>query len=788
MSSPPADRLGPMTLRDDYVPGLQAGTYRVAAQHSVTPEKQPLHYYRDRSFIVTGPRFHLGADDVHACFPPPSAAGDYKSILPHLVLRKRALPWERELIPREDDGERLLTPWLALLVLTHEDLTASGAGTGTVSVKDLQIGETEPATDKTVETVDSNGDKSSKQFKVLLPSPLDPEADDPGAKLQVLDLPAGLFVNLCPRVGAEADDLRLLAHVRQVETSRKVPLKMAADGEFSVMLAGRFPQDGSNAVHLVSLEGWLDLLQGHRAHGADDLVRLVSLYSWSFVNSEAGSHTFGELMQELNVGAFGLDAPANKPAQDPVVRAFAQGNVPVDYQPRHSDAGFAWYRGPFSPVRVDSLSGTAAPFDHADAALVVDPETGILDVSYACAWQLGRLLALASPAFGRDLLLLRQEYAKYSWLAGAVEQLIKDKQKAVEDERHDEHADPEEPKPIQPKHYADAAAAIYLVEWLARLVLLYPVPFHYLVADDRLLPTESLRFFHVDGNWMEALVEGALSIGVHCSLDREAHATQRSEICAAVSRMVRQYRKWLREYHHWEKRHEWQDDTTVQPSTDFLSEPKSGFLLRSRLVHGWPGVEIEVYGTPPAGGAEKRLEPLRWDDLGAGTLLCLVEGTITRVVFREPRENLRFGVDDEDAVVLRYLGGKKPDGDTSTLANPETWSFAETLDGGELLIAQAGGTQAGVKFDDRKQHPEVAHLDEQPKERKLYGVERNLMRQKPAPGVLDAVALAKILAGIDKPPEMPSENYPEYSPAAFALQLTRSPEDQTIEWRLVTDG
>src|SRR5258708_35921884 len=49
--------------------------------------------------------------------------------------------------------------------------------------------------------------------------------------------------------------------------------------------------------------------------------------------------------------------------------------------------------------------------------------------------------------------------------------------------------------------------------WLGRLTLLYGVPFQYLVPDERMRAAESLRFFYVDPLWMEALLDGALSIG-----------------------------------------------------------------------------------------------------------------------------------------------------------------------------------------------------------------------------------------------------------------------------------
>ena len=48
----------------------------------------------------------------------------------------------------------------------------------------------------------------------------------------------------------------MLAHIRSVDTTNKIPLEMVADGEFAVLVANRFPPPGANTIHLVSLEGW----------------------------------------------------------------------------------------------------------------------------------------------------------------------------------------------------------------------------------------------------------------------------------------------------------------------------------------------------------------------------------------------------------------------------------------------------------------------------------------------------------------------------------------------------
>jgi len=59
-----------------------------------------------------------------------------------------------------------------------------------------------------------------------------------------------------------------------------------------------------------------------------------------------------------------------------------------------------------------------------------------------------------------------------------------------------------------------------LRRFLAGLRLLHEVPFSYLVPDADLLPPESIRFFYIDRNWTDALVQGALSVGTITTTDR----------------------------------------------------------------------------------------------------------------------------------------------------------------------------------------------------------------------------------------------------------------------------
>ncbi|KAF8441173.1 hypothetical protein BGX38DRAFT_1144418 [Terfezia claveryi] len=62
--------------------------------------------------------------------------------------------------------------------------------------------------------------------------------------------------------------------------------------------------------------------------------------------------------------------------------------------------------------------------------------------------------------------------------------------------------------------------------FLCDLTYLINVPPHYLITDPSNLPAESLRFFYIDRNWLDALADGALSLANHidCEEDRVRRA------------------------------------------------------------------------------------------------------------------------------------------------------------------------------------------------------------------------------------------------------------------------
>ena len=104
--------------------------------------------------------------------------------------------------------------------------------------------------------------------------------------------------------------------------------------------------------------------------------------------------------------------------------------------------------------------------------------------------------------------------------------------------------------------------------------------------------------------------------------------------------------------------------------------PISGFVLRSRLVSGWPGLHVRAYATdtrpddrtiPDMDTSPDRVRLLRMERLAPAVLLVLFDGVPAVVHLEEPRSGIQFGVrldqqadPDKQTAVVTLRNVQKP--------------------------------------------------------------------------------------------------------------------------------
>jgi hypothetical protein len=556
-------------------PDLEAGTYNLTIEQQVESAGfiPSTTYPISRTFHVSGPCFQLQASDIQTVFPPDGSEGGHSLVLPHVVLSASTLPWVRS----ASTDERL--PWLGLLLFAGDE------------IPEPQI--------VTLGELASQGAK----FPVTDPEPGQILSD----KVSVIDVEWSMLEQILPQ---EAE-LSFLAHVRQSETEDENGEPLIVDT--SMVVGNRLPTAGQrNTVFLVSLEnryksGEFD----NQGAAPTDVVRLVMLKMWSFSATDSDQQ-FEVLLNQINLQPPTLRlAPIDNPGANTPAAAANQrlnsGFVPLPHQLRDSQNTVSWYHGPLLPG--SNSSTLSLPVDAADALLYYNPETGMLDASYAAAWELGRLLALQDRQFSVALDNYKMLYRQQSIQAEQLEQMPHLPMRGLAKQCHQKRASLDLPEPV--------------MGWLQDKRLLTGVPFNYLVADRDMLPAESLRFFQLDNTWVNCLLAGAFSIGT---------------------------------------------PNSIQPSLpEFDDDTVSGFLIRSAVVAGWPDLQVSAQGIPPGGQSGGQvLDLLRYVRLSENVLLCLFSGIVQSVQMNPRPEGLHFGVEILNAEYVRRL--RSSDGETHIAA------------------------------------------------------------------------------------------------------------------------
>lgn len=438
---------GQMVLYSAAVPPLEDGSYQLTVETDVsfnpsdqTTDAPPGPLSRQHYFDIVGPRFAVPQSMVAGCFPPRNGHGAFQNDLPHIVLARRTLPWERQLAPSDQipavplapgDAPAISDPypWVALLVFAEGEYSL---------LRNIPLEQTVPPS-----VFSALGSPANIQCDAL-------EAD--------LDLLTAILPTY--------EELRLLVHVRQVNTDDRELNAYGGDGFFSVAVANRLPQANAQCrAVLVSLEQRLDIIPKDRYDGIliqlpphdagtaahrpiavagvaaatsgaagpytlshapvhtidsgawkrigfpqPQKARLVALTSWQFTCEGPG--TFEELMQNLDVAMFGVAGADGKPSLTDT------GHLPVAMQDRAGASEGVLYRGPLVPYPL--TRDAKGPYHCADQARRVTPESGAEDISYAAAFEAGRLLAAADPRMAKALLRWRRESFKQSARASTI--------------------------------------------------------------------------------------------------------------------------------------------------------------------------------------------------------------------------------------------------------------------------------------------------------------------------------------------------------------------------------
>ncbi|MEC4815236.1 MAG: hypothetical protein SAK29_18450 [Scytonema sp. PMC 1069.18] len=618
---------------------LDAGKYKITVKQTVTinnQEQEDSPFTSNLTFVVQGNRFELKPEEIHAVFPPAGSFGDHSHVLPHIALKSSTLPWER----LAQSGNQNV-PWLALIIIHEEEKLLRTIQKETILEATFYNSQNQELTqDKKeqlwqhllsssigwIELIDDEAgivDKSNRKSENLegdfteleaqveailaqsgntkittlkkLQQPSTSTIKWPGVtletgqqqedKVSVIDVPKKLLSEIL----STTKDLEYLAHVRQVtgDTENSEPL--------SLVISNRLPKkEGISTAYLISLENRYNNNGEFNYQNATDenYIRLVVVKSWSFSCTEP-EQNFTGLLKNLNKDTLKLPTQ-NNPQAD---QYFTKGYLPLPHYLRQGGKTFSWYHSPLVPgENPTNLSLSQLSVRSADQLIAYNPNTGLFDISYAAAWQLGQLLALQDQKFATSL---------FNWKRTNAQKLAQNNQQELFP-----HLFPE-----QDSNSTDNDFPQDIKTWFEQLGLLSGIPFNYLVPDEQMLPSESIRFFWLDWFWVESLLDGAFSIG----------RVQDSDV---------------------------QQDSNNNPLTG-AAKQITGFLMRSEVVSGWPDLQIDGSESSITGDQamveNQKLNILRRDRISEDVLICLFDGEIRTVDIYLKPEGLHFGFNNDDA-------------------------------------------------------------------------------------------------------------------------------------------
>lgn len=224
------------------------------------------------------------------------------------------------------------------------------------------------------------------------------------------------------------------------------------------------------------------------------------------------------------------------------------------------------------------------------------------------------------------------------------------------------------------------------LQWLASLRTLGQVPFQYMVPSEDMLPNETIRFFHVDRNWLDSLIDGALSVALVTSREKQwlfeevNSKTQYTRIIETIDVLE----NFINEYRY---------DSYGELDRG-LSKPMSGFLFRSSIVRDHPGLEVSAYESsdnPEDAMVEDNRVPInRMIRLSESVLLVTFSGIPTHIRIQEPSEGIRLGFDSTGGDGI-YLKMKNSEGVVQT---GSTWDVQRRV--GTDTVLDINSLQAAI--------------------------------------------------------------------------------------------
>ncbi|WZH47175.1 uncharacterized protein QYS62_008317 [Fusarium acuminatum] len=566
-----------------FKPGLLPGEYTINVDQNITGPGGDTEQLETKKLFIIGSinPYQLPAASISSVYPGDGEAVEAR-ILPRITLSDAHLPWE--LSPDQGIiGKKFLgdspVPWLALLVFTADELDTlptlpqdssplSPSSTFTCQLSTRQLKDLK---------------NSSKGLKTQVPisnNELDSSPDELISTIFVKSAAfRGYFANQVLKEDKESEPAisrySYLAHIRR---SRSTQAQDSSTNSHGIILGHRAGPLNLTAAttayaHLVSLMGVKDHL-GWPDHNSSDLTALVSLHSWTFTWEPSGSD-IEDVIKEL------------KDNVRPLARQFTDQSAENAWLKRRMDAGYtfvkhrmmsgeattALYRGPLVPHQLQAnwtaiaeakshgavsalrIQLTALLRKNISSDLVAgeDSATGQLPDWFKTLQQVSKGGKVDDDTAGLGMgsrwkrsqqkLDTTTQVSAFSILDStsnipAVRNFLENEVLVLVEDKDWYSRDLSEPT-------QEGLLMAKVLDFVYnQLLSLRAIPHNYLFPEPDILETEAVLTFYVDPLWLDALVDGALSIGNHSTLNEDIIRTEiKRAINTYLSRVEEDYKQ-----------------------------------------------------------------------------------------------------------------------------------------------------------------------------------------------------------------------------------------------------
>jgi hypothetical protein len=360
---------------DSSLPAIKEGTYSAIMTQNVKFDGADADSFSvQKSFKIAANNERLSDTDIFSVYPPENAQGNFSGTLPFIVFNNEQYPWIKEF--SDTGGNR--SPWLVLIVVSEAEISS-----GEAVETDVKYSEISSLSEPGV-------------YFPFTPSGY-AKADD---NIHILTISKKLFNGIFP----DKDDLRWLSGLKVTDLSNAEDSLTELDGRFSYIVSNRFVpgipgQKLKSGVFLVSAVDYYD----EKSIENCDRIRFVSIKNFNIYNEADTDKSFVTLTTGLSQNSCEIKDSTLK-------KHFL----------RSGETAYSLFSSPLINFTSDSPRNSEINGEErftSDGRMIYKKDIGIFDISYAAAFNLGKLITLSRRSDAEKIVTWRRNEQKNRHIA-----------------------------------------------------------------------------------------------------------------------------------------------------------------------------------------------------------------------------------------------------------------------------------------------------------------------------------------------------------------------------------